>query len=40
VDGTTGVLLRLTAGSQQAVPLTPEEDRGFGSFVGGFENEP
>jgi hypothetical protein len=40
VDGSAGVMLRFTAGSQQAVPLTPEEDRGFGSFVGGFENEP
>lgn len=39
VDG-SAVLLRITAGSQQAVPLTPEEDRGFGRFVGGFENEP
>jgi len=39
VDG-SGFTVNFTAGSSQAVPLTPEEDRLYDSFTGGFANQP
>ena len=40
VGGGSGFVINFSAGSQQAVPLSPEEDRGAESVIGGFENQP
>jgi hypothetical protein len=40
ISGGSGFVINFSAGSQQAVPLSPEEDRGAESIIGGFENQP